>query len=90
LITNGQIGEFKVGLDLFKKINETCPAIQNLELFIGKIAMEFVSTGGRNKVDRGQWKLSQWLKWRCEKEQNYLGDVACFGLAEANKMRRKI
>lgn len=90
LIINNEIGEFKVGTALFEKIKEVSPGIENLELFIKRAAMEFVFTKNRNKVARGQWKLSQWLKWRCAEEQNYLSDIAFFGLIEANKMRRKI
>ena len=84
----GKIGQFEVGAALLQKLKDTFLAIEDMELFIKQCGHQFDSTNGRNKVERGQWTASRWLSWKCGERQNYLGDIACFGKAEADRMQR--
>jgi hypothetical protein len=84
----GKVGRFEVGAALLQKLKANSPAIEDIDLFIKQCGHQFDCTNGRNKVARGQWTASRWLSWKCAERQDYLGDVACFGKAEADRMQR--
>lgn len=84
-------GRFVIGKDLMKKYEKMYPAIEekhgSIEMYLNQLAMTFDLTKESNQVGKGNWKLSRWLTWSLGEEQNFLSDVACFGLEKALKIK---
>jgi hypothetical protein len=89
-------GIFEIGKDKLVQFKERFPAVaeekikyNGVEGFLKQAALGYEISGRRNQVQRGNWTLSRWIVWKLNEEQDFLSDVAAFGLEFALKLREK-